>query len=50
MVWVVLVPVTGSSNADDRIVEATDELQDCMYKIYANILKQRSIDPYVKNK
>jgi len=32
MVWVVLVSVAGSSNTDDRIVETTDELQDCVLK------------------
>jgi len=50
MVWVVLVLVAGSSNADDWIVEAMDELQDCMYKAYANILQHRSNDPYWKTK
>jgi len=48
MVWAVLVSVAGSSNADDWIVEAMDELQDCTYKVYANILQQGSNDPYWK--
>jgi hypothetical protein len=50
MVWVVLVSVARSSYADDRIVEAMDEPQDCMYEVYANILKHRSIDSYLKKK
>jgi len=44
MVRVVLVSVAGSSDAEDGTAEATDELQDCTYKVYANILKHRSID------
>jgi hypothetical protein len=48
MVWVVLVSVAGLSNAEDRTVEATDELQDCMYTAYKNILKHKSIDFYLK--
>ena len=50
MVWVVLVSVAGSSNADDWIVEAMGELQDCTYEAYANILQHRSNDPYWKTK
>jgi len=38
----------SSSNANEKIVKAMDEIQDFVSKIYKNSLKQRSLESYFK--
>jgi hypothetical protein len=44
----VLDRVNSSSDDDEKIVKALEEIQDFVSKIYKNSLKQRSIDSYFK--
>jgi hypothetical protein len=40
--------VTSSSDADEGNVNAVDELQDFVSKVYKNTLKQRSFELYFR--
>jgi hypothetical protein len=40
--------VLSSSDVNERIVKAVDEIQDFVSKVYKNTMKQRSVESYVK--
>jgi hypothetical protein len=44
----VLDTVISASDADDKIVKVMDDIQDFVFNIYRQSLKQRSIDSYFK--